>query len=515
MTVLLAIQKGDVINLLYLAAAALFIFGLKMLSSVKTARKGNLTSALGMLLACVVTLYLVISNGAPDMNIAAALGWIAGAIAIGAVLGLILALKTPMTAMPQMVAVLNGFGGIASLLVACADYYGKVATTDVMFSGDALSEQMRSFFADTWSWNFLVAVGLTVLVGGVTFTGSLVAFGKLQGLRITPSSPIQFPGQKVLIGLLLLACIALSIYPVVSMPAVDSTDLPVLLETAHNWGWLFITISVIALILGVLLVIGIGGADMPVVVSLLNSYSGIAAAMAGFVLDNQALIITGALVGASGIILTNIMCKAMNRSLANVLFGGVGGATSGGPKGGGPTGTAREMTPEDVVIQLDAASQVVVVPGYGMAVAQAQHAVAELGELLTERGVEVKYAIHPVAGRMPGHMNVLLAEADVPYEQLCDLETINPEFEQTDVALIIGANDVTNPAARHAKDSPIYGMPILDVDKARSVVVIKRSLSPGFAGIQNELYFKPNCGMLFGDGKAMANALLTELREAE
>ena len=336
-----------------------------------------------------------------------------------------------------------------------------------------------------------------MLIGGVTFTGSLVAFGKLQGLNITPSQPIQFPGQKLLIAVGVVLSLILTLM-LISSPGSSSY---------------VVLITLFSLVLGVLLVIGIGGADMPVVVSLLNSYSGLAAAMAGFVLTNQALIITGSLVGASGLILTNIMCKAMNRSLANVLFGGVGGGPSGGGPGNEIDGEAREVSAEDVAIQLDAASQVVIVPGYGMAVAQAQHAVAELTEMLTERGIEVKFAIHPVAGRMPGHMNVLLAEANVPYEQLCDLETINPEFEQTDVALVIGANDVTNPAARHAENSPIYGMPILDVDKARSVVVIKRSLSPGFAGIQNELYFSDNCGMLFGDGKAMTNALVAELAE--
>jgi NAD(P) transhydrogenase subunit beta len=270
------------------------------------------------------------------------------------------------------------------------------------------------------------------------------------------------------------------------------------------------------LLLGILLVIGIGGADMPVVISLLNSYSGTAAAMAGFVLNNNVLIITGSFVGASGIILTNIMCKAMNRSLANVLFGGVGfeASSPGAKTGGGDRGTVRELSVEDAAIQLDAAQLVIIVPGYGMAVAQAQHSVADLAEQLESRGITVKYAIHPVAGRMPGHMNVLLAEANIPYEQLCDLETINPEFEQASVALVIGANDVTNPAARHAKDSPIYGMPILDVDKTRSVIVIKRSLNPGFAGIENELYFMPNCGMLFGDGKVMVNALVGELKDS-
>jgi NAD(P) transhydrogenase subunit beta len=404
--------------------------------------------------------------------------------------------KVQMTAMPQMVALFNGFGGIASLLVACGDYartYERIASI----------EEMVASHADLWSgvpWHVLVATGLAVLIGGVTFTGSLVAFGKLQGLKITPGRPVQFPGQIVAIVAMALASLVLT----------------GVLVWQPDQAWTIIVIAALSLVLGILLVIGIGGADMPVVVSLLNSYSGLAASMAGFVLDNQALIITGALVGASGLILTNIMCKAMNRSLANVLFGGVGTSdvAAGAPGGAaGATGTVREMTAQDVAIQLEAAGLVIIVPGYGMAVAQAQHAVAELGQMLTNRGIAVKYAIHPVAGRMPGHMNVLLAEANVPYDALSDLEQINPDFEQAGVALVIGANDVTNPAARHDKASPIYGMPILDVDKARSVVVIKRSLRPGFAGVENELYYLPNCGMLFGDAKAMAQALIAEVKE--
>jgi len=467
------------VKYVYLLAAVLFIVGLKMLGNVKSAPRGNMVSAFGMLLATAATLFLI--TGATAISLV----WIGIALAIGAMAGLYLALKTSMTNMPQMVALLNGFGGIASLLVASGDYLNK---TDAQLA--------------TTQGYMLLTTGLAVLIGGVTFTGSLVAFGKLQGLKITPGRPIQFAGQKPLIGLLVFLGILLSIM-LIGQPSA---------------GWM-IGLSVVAsLMLGVLLVIGIGGADMPVVISLLNSYSGLAAAMAGFVLNNNALIITGSLVGASGIILTNIMCKAMNRSLANVLFGGVGfEATTSGPTSavasnhGG--GSVRELSAEDAAIQLEAASLVIVVPGYGMAVAQAQHGVSELAQALENRGITVKYAIHPVAGRMPGHMNVLLAEANVPYEQLCDLETINPEFEQASVALVIGANDVTNHAARHDKDSPIYGMPILDVDKARSVIVIKRSLNPGFAGIENELHFHPSCGMLFGDGKTMVNALVAELNE--
>jgi proton-translocating NAD(P)+ transhydrogenase subunit beta len=469
----LALQKTDWLNLVYLLAAVLFYLGLKMLSSVKTARRGNLVSAVGMLVATGAT-FFYLSGGQ-----AVSLVWIAIALAIGAAVGLVLALRVPMTGMPEMVALLNGFGGIASLLVACGDYLNRSADPAIDLG--------------SLHWNTLLAIGLATLIGGLTFTGSLIAYAKLAGSKFIPDAPVQFHGQKTLISVLLVGGLVLSGYMVVQ----------------PGFGFGLILITVLAMVLGVLLVIGIGGADMPVIIALLNSYSGIAASMAGFVLNNNALIITGALVGASGIILTNIMCKAMNRSLMNVLFGGVGGVVAAGK--GGPQGEARAFSIEDAAIILDAARSVIIVPGYGMAVAQAQHAVKELAQQLEKRSIDVKYAIHPVAGRMPGHMNVLLAEADVPYEQLQDLEQINPQFEQADVALVIGANDVTNPAARHDTTSPIYGMPILDVDKARTVFVIKRSMNPGFAGIQNELYFKENTGMIFGDAKKVVSELTAEL----
>ncbi len=461
----------------YLLAAVLFIVGLKMLSTIKSAPKGNIVSALGMVLAAGATLLLVNLHAEPGQDFTASLLWVFVAAGIGTAAGLGLGLSVQMTGMPQMVALLNGFGGIASLLIACADYLRQTDPT--------LIES-----------HILTAAGLAVLIGGVTFTGSLVAFSKLQG--IVTGSPILFPMQKIVNALMLLACVVM-VGMLVANPKQEA---------------LLGFVVVLALVLGVLLVIPIGGADMPVVISLLNSYSGLAAAMAGFVLSNMALIITGALVGASGIILTQIMCKAMNRSLANVLFGGVGAAPTGKATSGPAKGIVREFSLEDAAIVLEAARQVVVVPGYGMAVAQAQHSVKELADVLEARGITVKYAIHPVAGRMPGHMNVLLAEASVPYEQLCDLDAINPQFDQTDVALVIGANDVTNPAARHAKDSPIYGMPILDVDKARTVFVVKRSLNPGFAGVDNELYYAPNCGMLFGDAKKVVNGLTNELKDS-
>jgi NAD(P) transhydrogenase subunit beta len=470
---ILAFDKGDWVNLVYLLAAIMFIMGLKMLTKVTTARRGNMVSALGMLVAAVATFFNLADLGWMSLI------WVIIALILGGVIGLWFAIKVEMTGMPEMVALFNGFGGIASLLVACADYWIGDHTT-----------------ADAY-----IATGLATLVGGVTFSGSLVAFAKLSGCvpKLVPDQPVQFFGQKLLIVLFIVLSLALT------WALVAQTDAGVYL----------IIIAVTALILGVLLVIGIGGADMPVIIALLNSYSGIAAAMAGFVLGNSVLIITGSLVGASGLILTNIMCKAMNRSLMNVLFGGVGVApgSPGSTKVDGDR-KAREFSIEDAVIILDAASQVQIVPGYGMAVAQAQHAVKEFAEELEKRNITVKYAIHPVAGRMPGHMNVLLAEAGIPYEKLLDLEQANAEFEQTDVALVIGANDVTNPAARHDQASPIYGMPILDVDKARTVFVIKRSMNPGFAGIQNELYFTDNTGMIFGDAKKMVSALTTELADS-
>ncbi|MCC6680550.1 MAG: NAD(P)(+) transhydrogenase (Re/Si-specific) subunit beta [Phycisphaeraceae bacterium] len=464
------------LDLLYLLAAVLFIFGLKMLSQVKTARRGNLISSVGMLLAVITTLLLI------QQNQLISLIWIVVAIAIGTIAGLLLAFKTPMTGMPQMVAMLNGFGGLASMLVACGDYFTK--------TGLGLVPEEP--------WHFALAVGLTVLVGSVTFTGSMIAFGKLQGLKITPGQPVLFRGQKPLNALLLVICAIFVIWLTVEPPA---------------WATIPV-IAVIALALGILLVIPIGGADMPVVICLLNSYSGIAGAFAGFVLHNMCLIITGSLVGASGLILTNIMCKAMNRSLGNVLFGGVGFEAAGAGATTSEKGTVRTFTIDDAVITFESASRVMVVPGYGMAVAQAQHVVREMADKLQQRGIVVNYAIHPVAGRMPGHMNVLLAEANVPYEQLLDLDPANAEFEQADVALVIGANDVTNPAARHDKASPIYGMPILDVDKARTIIVIKRSLNPGFAGVENELYFDPKCAMLFGDAKKVVTELSKQLGES-
>ncbi len=463
----------DVLNLingLYVVAAILFILGLKYLGSPRTARKGNRLSALGMLIAIVATL---VSRDIIEYE------WIAIGIAIGTVLGIVLARTVKMTAMPQMVAVLNGFGGAASALVAAA-------------------ELIRSVDLDDVPTDVAIIALFSTTLGALTLTGSLIAFGKLQGL--VTSRAVLLPLRNVVNAGLLIAIIGLSAWLVVE------PDQPEI----------FLAVGLLSVLFGVLLVIPIGGADMPVVISLLNSYSGIAAAAAGVVLQNNILIIAGALVGASGLILTRIMTKAMNRSLANVIFGGFGAtATVGGAAGTPGERPYRSATAEDVAMILGYSQSVMFVPGYGLAVAQAQHAVKELAGLLQDRGISVKYAIHPVAGRMPGHMNVLLAEADVPYEQLLDLDQSNPEFVRTDVAVVIGANDVTNPAARTNPESPIYGMPILDVDRAGAVIVLKRSMAPGFSGIDNDLFYLDNTSMFFGDAKSSVSDLVTELRQLD
>ena len=451
------------INLAYIIASVLFIYGLKMLGRAETARRGNLVSASGMLLAIVVTL---LASGLSYT-------WIIVGLAIGSVIGVFAARTVQMTQMPEMVALFNGSGGLASLLVGWAEY--------------ARNPQADEFTA--------AAIFLAVLIGGVTFTGSLVAFGKLSG-RIE-GKPIQFDNQQ-LINIIILGGTVLIGVIFVLFP-----------QTAFL---LFLVAILAAMALGVLAVIPIGGADMPIVVSLLNSYSGLAASMAGFIIGNNVLIVAGSLVGASGLILTNIMCKAMNRSLANVLFSGFGAvATASTMK---IEGEAKPISAEDAYFILEAASSVIFVPGYGMAVAQAQHAVRELADLLEANGAEVRYAIHPVAGRMPGHMNVLLAEANVPYEQLVEPEDVNPTMDVVDVAVVIGANDVVNPAAREDEGSPLYGMPIINVDDARTVFVLKRSMSAGFSGVENPLFFKENTRMLFGDAKTSISTLVSEFKEA-
>jgi NAD(P) transhydrogenase subunit beta len=455
--------------LIYLIASILFIFGIKKLGSPKTARQGNFLSALGMFLAVVITLF--------DQRVLT-FEYIIIGIVVGSAIGAVLALKVPMTGMPQMVGVLNGFGGGASALVAFAEYYHIINTTNTLEISTSIT------------------IVLSVLIGAVTFTGSLIAFGKLQGL--VTGKVVKYPLQNPINILLLLVVVVLGVYVVMN----PSSDV------------LLMAIVGISLLLGVLLVLPIGGADMPVAVSLLNSYSGLAASMTGFVLQNNMLIIAGALVGASGIILTLIMCRGMNRSLMNVVLGGWADAGSGGSgEGSGPQGDAKSVDAEELAMILDSAQSVVIVPGYGMAVAQAQHAVRDLTNILEKKNINVRFAIHPVAGRMPGHMNVLLAEAQVSYDKLFALEDINDDFPNVDVALIIGANDVVNPAARHDESSPIYGMPILNVDYAKTVVVNKRSLNVGYAGIQNELFFYPNTLMFFGSAKEAVSKLVNEIKE--
>ena len=454
------------VNLVYILASVLFIFGLKMLGSAETAKKGNLVSAIGMLIAVVVTLL--------DQNIVD-YTWILIGITLGTVIGATAALRVKMTAMPEMVAIFNGFGGIASLLVGSSEYL----VSDSSFS-------------------ILIPIYLTVVIGGITFTGSLIAYSKLSG--VITGNPILYKGQQWVNAILVLILLYLGIEMVASQDWL----------LVEDWQ-LISSIIALAFLLGVLLVIPIGGADMPVVIALLNSYSGLAACAAGFVIQNNVLIVAGALVGASGLILTNIMCKAMNRSLANVLFSGFGSvaASSGSSK---EQGEVRPITTEDAFLILEAASSVAIVPGYGMAVAQAQHAVRELGELLEANGTDVQYVIHPVAGRMPGHMNVLLAEANVSYDQLNEPDDVNPIIETIGVCIVIGANDVVNPAARDNPESPIYGMPIIEVDRAVTTFVLKRSMASGFAGIENPLFFKTNTRMLFGDAKDSITALVSEFK---
>ena len=446
-------------NLAYILAAALFIFGLKMLGSPATAKRGNLLSSTAMLIAVVSGL---ISADVVSYEI------IVGGMLVGGVVGALAARLVAMTSMPEMVALFNGSGGASSLLVGWATLYLGMSDT-------------TTFTAAT--------IVLAILIGGLTFTGSLIAYGKLSE-RIN-SAAVVFPMQRFLNAAILLGIVTCAVM--------------FCLEPSATSPYLYALLG-LALVLGVMAVIPIGGADMPVVISLLNSYSGIAACAAGFAVGNNILIVAGALVGASGIILTNIMCKAMNRSLTNVLFSGFGAVKSAKAV----EGEVKPVSVEDAYYILEAASNVCFVPGYGMAVAQAQHVVKELGKILEANGCEVSYAIHPVAGRMPGHMNVLLAEADVPYEQLVEMDDINPRIENVDVAIVIGANDVVNPSAREDSDSPIYGMPIINVDQARTVFVLKRSMASGFSGVDNPLFFGENTRMLFGDAKESISGVIGE-----
>ncbi len=451
------------IQLIYLVAAVLFVLGIKGMTHPRTAVRGNLLGALAMLLAIVVTLF--------DRSIIS-FQWIITGLAIGTIIGAVMAIRIQMTDMPQLVALFNGLGGGASALVAGCALFGNY-TTDI---------------------HFLIAASLSTLIGALTTSGSIIAFAKLQELM---KKNVRFVGQAAANFMITMLCLLLGAWLV--------------------WGggpalpyWLLL---VLASLLGVMLVVPIGGADMPVVISLLNSYSGLAAAATGFVINNNVLIVAGSLVGASGIILSRIMCVAMNRSLTNVLFGIMAEVEAGPSADEIYAGKVKSATPDEVSLLFDGARRVLIVPGYGMAAAQAQHVVRDLADLLVSRGIEVEYGIHPVAGRMPGHMNVLLAEADVPYDQLKEMDEVNTTMEQVDVALVIGANDTVNPIARTAKGSPIYGMPILDVDRAKHVFVLKRSMNPGFAGVHNPLFYNDNTMMIFGDAKATVLKMIAAVRE--
>jgi NAD(P) transhydrogenase subunit beta len=463
--------RGEVgiIGIAYLVAAVTFIFGLRQLSSPVTARQGNRVAAVGMLIAVVATLFIQSVGNY----------WlIAAGMIVGAPIGIVSAQRVKMTAMPQMVAIFNGMGGGAAALVATLEF---------------LRLSHGSHLAPTGQGATIV---LGTAIGCVSFAGSMVAFAKLQ--ELISGNAMRYPFQKTVNGIVVLAIVALGIY----VAAISPNRLA------------FVGLIVLALILGMAVVLPIGGADMPVVISLMNSLTGLAAALTGFVLSNELLIVAGALVGASGTLLTQLMARAMNRPITNVLFGAFGSAPSGAGPAAVTGGTVREITADDAALLMSYARQVIVVPGYGLAVAQAQHQVRELSDLLQEKGVTVKYAIHPVAGRMPGHMNVLLAEADVPYSQLFEMDEINADFDHTDVALVVGANDVTNPAARSDPGSPIYGMPILNVDHAGNVIVLKRSMRPGFAGIDNPLYVEPKTAMLFGDARDSLQRLVNAVKAA-
>ena len=452
----------EYLPLIYMLASAGFILAVKWMNNPATARRGVIIGEIGMVLAVVGTLLRVNAN----------FGYIFGGLAIGAAIGAPLAFKTPMTAVPQLTALSHAFGALASALIGTAEFYEKSPTGFTM-----------------------AALSLETLLGFLTTTASVIAFAKLQELM--PTRPLTYPGQNfVSLGTLGVAVI-LAIIMVAGSPA----------------PWMFPAFIVLSLAFGILLVIPIGGADMPTVIALLNSYAGVAAAAMGFVLDNRLLIIAGALNGSAGLILSIIMCKAMNRSFTNVLFGAFGQVATGAA-GTTAQRPVRSASPEDAASILEAATSVIVIPGYGMAVAQAQHKIRELYDILTKKGADVRFAIHPVAGRMPGHMNVLLAEADIPYDKLLEMDEINGDFPNTDVALVIGANDVVNPLARTDKTSPIYGTPILDADRARTVMVIKRSMSPGFAGIDNELYYLDKTLMLFGDAKGFVSGIVKELQGA-
>ncbi len=465
----------NILTLCYLIGSVTFILGLKMLSNPATARKGNLIAAGGMVIAILGTIFLYKEGGHKLGNY----GWIFGGIAVGTVIGFLAAKKVKMTAMPEMVSMFNGMGGACAALISIVEFNHYV--------------QIFTYHPSTWGFLLIILLGL--IIGSISFAGSMIAWGKLNG----KVKDFSFKGQHIFNIALLVIILGLAIYLIGWTPA--------------NAIIIFYAIFVLSLLYGVFFVFPIGGADMPVVISLLNSFTGVAAACGGFLYNNKVMMTGGILVGAAGTLLTMLMCKAMNRSLTNVLIGSFGaGNKAAGPAGSKEQGSYKEISLSDAAVVMSFANKVYIVPGYGLAVAQAQHACHDLEKLLESKGVEVKYAIHPVAGRMPGHMNVLLAEADVPYEKLLEMEQANEEFPNTDVVLILGANDVVNPAAKTDTSSPIYGMPILDVELAKNVIVNKRSMKPGYAGIENDLFFQPKTSMLFGDAKKVLQDLIGEMK---
>ena len=464
----------NILTLCYLIGSITFILGLKMLSNPATARKGNLVAAGGMTIAIFGTIFLYEENGAKLGNYP----WIFAALAIGGIIGTMAAKKVKMTAMPEMVSLFNGMGGACAALISFIEF----------------GHHAKNIATEAPSTGTLITIMVGLVIGSVSFAGSMIAWGKLNGKL----KDFSFPGQHIFNLVLLAVIVGLAGYLTTSL-------------SADNY-YLFYVIAGLSLVYGVFFVFPIGGADMPVVISLLNSFTGVAAACGGFLYDNKVMLTGGILVGAAGTLLTMLMCKAMNRSLSNVLIGSFGGNKAGAAAGDKAQGSYKEISLSDAATVMAYANKVIIVPGYGLAVAQAQHTCHELEKVLEEKGVEVKYAIHPVAGRMPGHMNVLLAEADVSYDKLMEMEQANDEFKSTDVVLILGANDVVNPAAKNDPNSPIYGMPILEVESAKTVIVNKRSMKPGYAGIENDLFFQPKTSMLFGDAKKALQDLLAEVK---
>ncbi|MBS1653703.1 MAG: NAD(P)(+) transhydrogenase (Re/Si-specific) subunit beta [Bacteroidetes bacterium] len=482
----------NILTLCYLVGSVTFILGLKMLSNPATARKGNLIAAAGMSIAIIGTIFLYKDETGKGLH---NYGWIFGGIAIGGIIGTLAAKKVKMTAMPEMVSMFNGMGGACAALISITEFNHLINShpaASVLIP--ARLDQSAMEQASAYPYGKMLIILLGLIIGSVSFAGSMIAWGKLNG----KVKDFAFKGQHFLNILLLLVILGLAVYLIVWTPA--------------NMLIVFYLIFTLAILYGVFFVMPIGGADMPVVISLLNSFTGVAAACGGFLYDNKVMMTGGILVGAAGTLLTILMCKAMNRSLTNVLIGSFGGGSKAGPAGAKQQGSYKEITLSDAAVVMTYAHKVMIVPGYGLAVAQAQHACHELEKLLAEKGVDVKYAIHPVAGRMPGHMNVLLAEADVSYDKLLEMEQANEEFATTDVVLVLGANDVVNPAAKTDPSSPIYGMPILDVEQAKLCIVNKRTMKPGYAGIENDLFFRPKTSMLFGDAKKVLQDLIGEIK---